>query len=56
MIKNDKLDALIMLSGDVLVTKNTEQFKEVNTSEVQCPKSLDRKVRKTINRENRKKQ
>ena len=54
MVKNDKLDALIMLSGDVLIKKNAELYKSTDTSTVERPKSLDRRVRRNINKENRK--
>jgi len=54
MVKNDKIDALIILSGNVLIQKNTEFYKSVDTSTTQCSKSLDRKVQRSINRENRK--
>lgn len=54
MVKNDKIDALIMLSGDVLVQKNIDFYKSVDTSNTVRPKSLDRRVQSNINKENRK--
>lgn len=53
MVKNDKLDALIMLSGDVLIQRNVELFKSRDTSGVVRPKSLDRRVQRTIDKEHR---
>lgn len=53
MIKNDKLDALILLSGNVLVQKNIELFKNTDTTDVVRPRSLDRRVQHSINKENR---
>ena len=53
MNKNDKIDALILLSGNALVRKNLELFKNTDTSDVVRPKSLDRKVQRSINKENR---
>jgi len=56
MNKNDKIDALILLSGNALVRKNLELFKNTDTSDVVRPKSLDRKVQRSINKENRRKE
>lgn len=56
MIKNDKIDALIMLSGNALVVKNLELFKNTDTSDVVRPKSLDRRVQRNINKEHRRKE
>ena len=53
-IKNDKLDALIMMSADVLVEKNVKEFLETDTSDVVRPKSLDRRIMRIIKRERRK--
>ena len=53
-MKNDKLDALIMLSAHVLAEKNAEEFLSTDTSDVVVPKSLDRRVKRMINRERRK--
>ena len=53
-IKNDKLDALIMLSADVLMEKNVKEFLETDTSDVVRPKSLDRRIMRIIKRERRK--
>ena len=44
------------MSGDVLVKKNLELFENTDTSNVVRPKSLDRRVKRTIARENRKKE
>ena len=56
MLKNDKLDALIIMSGDVLIKKNYEMYQNTDVSGVIKPKSLDRRVMRNINRENRKKE
>ena len=56
MIKNDKIDALIILSGNALVVKNLELFKNTDTSDVVRPKSLDRRVQRNINKEHRRKE
>ena len=53
MVKNDKLDALIMLSGDILVKKNVDFYNSFDTSSVVRPKTLDRKVQRNINKERR---
>lgn len=54
MVKNDKLDALIMLSGDVLIEKNVSLYKNTDTSTIERPRSLDRRVQRNINKEKRK--
>lgn len=56
MVKNDKIDALIMLSGNVLIQNNIEFYKSIDTSNTSRPKSLDRRVYRNINKENRKKE
>ena len=56
MLKNDKLDALIIMSGDVLIKKNYELYQNTDVSGVIRPKSLDRRVMRNINREKRKKE
>lgn len=53
-MKNDKLDALIMLSAHVLAEKNAEEYLSTDTSDVVVPKSLDRRIKRMINRERRK--
>lgn len=53
-MKNDKLDALIMLSAHVLAEKNAEEFLSTDTSDVVVPKYLDRRVKRMVNRERRK--
>ena len=54
MIKNDKIDALILLSGYILIQKNTDFYKNTDTSNTLRPKSLDRRVQRNINKEHRK--
>lgn len=54
MVKNYKLDALIMLSGDVLIKKNVSLYKNTDTSTIERPRSLDRRVQRNINKEKRK--
>lgn len=56
MLKNDKLDALIIMSGDVLIKKNYELYQNTDVSGVIKPEYLDRRVMRNINRENRKKE
>ncbi|MBE6571403.1 MAG: DUF4367 domain-containing protein [Ruminococcaceae bacterium] len=56
MVKNDKLDILIMTSGDILVCENLGFFENTDTSGVCRPKSLDRRVRRTIKKEYGKKE
>lgn len=51
MVKNDKLDALIMLSGEGLIEKNVSLYKNTDTSTMERPKSLDRRVQRNINKE-----
>lgn len=51
MVKNDKLDALILLSGNVLIEKNVSLYKNTDTSTIKCPKSLDKRVQRNINKE-----
>ena len=53
MLKNDKLDALILLSGSVLLSKNVELYQNGSLSLVKRPRSLDTKVQRSINRERR---
>lgn len=52
-INNDKLDALIMMSADVLVWNNINEFLSTDTSDVVRPKALDRRILKMIRRERR---
>ena len=54
MVRNDKLDALIMLSGDVLIAKNAKLYRDTDTSSITRPKALDRRVQRKINKEHRK--
>ncbi len=51
MLKNDKLDALILLSGSVLIDENVKLFESTDTSCVLRPRSLDRRVKRNIKRE-----
>lgn len=51
MLKNDKLDALILLSGSVLIDENVRHFESTDTSCVLRPRSLDRRVKRNIKRE-----
>ena len=53
-MKNDKLDALILLSAHVLAEKNAEEFRSADTSDVKVPKYMERRIRRMINREHRK--
>ena len=53
MLKNDKLDALIMLSGDVLIAKNVDLYRNAGVPILKRPRSLDKKVQKSINKERR---
>lgn len=53
MLKNDKLDALIMLSGDVLIAKNVGLYRNSGVPILKRPRSLDKKVQKSINKERR---
>ena len=50
-LKNDKLDALIMLSAHVLAEKNISEFDAVDISNIEIPKALDKKINRIINRE-----
>lgn len=54
MVKNDKLDALIILSGSILIEKNVGLYKNTNISIIERPRSLDRRVQRNINKEKRK--
>ncbi len=53
MIRKDRLDALILLSGDTLVRENVELFRNTDTSATPCPRSLDRRIKRLIDREER---
>ena len=53
MIRKDRLDALILLSGDALVCENVELFRNTDTSATPCPRSLDRRIKRLIDREER---
>lgn len=56
MIKNDKLDALIMLSSHVLADYNCESYLNFDVSDTKVSKSLTRRVTRYINRERRRKE
>ena len=53
MIRKDRLDVLILLSGDTLVRENVELFRNTDTSATPCPRSLDRRIKRLIDREER---
>lgn len=53
-IKNDKLDAMIVLSAHVLAEKNAADLMSKDTANVEIPHSVDRKVRRMIRKERRK--
>lgn len=55
-MKNDKLDALIMMSAHVLVEKNSDELLNADVSGVKRPKRLDRKIKRMIARERRKRE
>lgn len=38
MLKNDKLDALIMLSGDVLIAKNVDLYRNAGVPILKRPR------------------
>ena len=50
----DALDALILLSGDVLIEKNQQNDMLGDGPLVRRPKSLDRKIARMIRNEQRK--
>lgn len=53
-IKNDKLDAMIVLSAHVLAEKNEADWMTEDTANVEIPHSVDRKIRRMIRKERRK--
>lgn len=53
-IKNDTLDAMIVLSAHVLAEKNEADLISKDTANVEIPRSVDRKVRRMIRKERRK--
>lgn len=53
-IKNDQLDAMILLSAHVLVERNEAELMSVNTSGVSIPVSIERRITHMINKERRK--
>lgn len=55
-MKNDKLDALIMMSAHVLVEKNSDELLNADVSGVKRPKRLDRKIKRMIAKERRKRE
>lgn len=52
-VKNDNLDALILLSAQVLEESNLSRFAAADTADTMRPASLDRKVRRLIRQEQR---
>lgn len=52
-VKNDNLDALILLSAQVLEESNLRRFAAADTADTVRPASLDRKVRRLIRQEQR---
>lgn len=50
-VKNDNLDALILLSAQVLEESNLSRFAAADTADTVRPASLDRKVRRLIRQE-----
>ena len=50
-VKNDNLDALILLSAQVLEESNLSRFAAADTADTMRPASLDRKVRRLIRQE-----
>lgn len=55
-MKNDKLDALIMLSGDILAEINSNDISDMDTSNVKMSVKLDRSIKRIANRERRRKE
>lgn len=53
-IKNDQLDAMILLSAHVLAERNEAELISVNTSDVSIPISVERRITHMINKERRK--
>ena len=53
-IKNDQLDAMILLSANVLAERNEAELMSVNTSGVSIPVSIERRITHMINKERRK--
>ena len=52
-IKNDKLDAMILLSAHVLAERNEAELMSVNTSNVSIPVSVERRITHMIKKERR---
>ena len=52
-IKNDQLDAMILLSAHVLAERNEAELMSVNTSDVSIPGSVERRITHMINKERR---
>lgn len=52
-IKNDQLDAMILLSAHVLAERNEAELMSVNTSDVSIPVSIERRITHMINKERR---
>lgn len=54
VLKNDKLDAMIMMSSHVLAEKSADALLSVDTTKTEIPKSFAKKVNRMIKREHRK--
>ena len=52
-MKNDRLDAMILLSAHVLAEKNEADLMSVDTSEVNIPAKVERRIRRMIGKERR---
>lgn len=50
-MKNDRLDAMILLSAHVLAEKNEADLMSVDTSEVNIPAKVERRIRRMIGKE-----
>lgn len=55
-MKNDCLDAMILMSANVLAEKNSDELLKTDTSDTARPKYLDRKIKRIIRRERRKRE
>lgn len=54
VLKNDKLDAMILLSSHVLAEKNAEALLSVDTSGVEISNAFNKRIKRMINHEYRK--
>ena len=55
-MKNDRLDAMILLSAHVLAEKNEADLMSVDTSEVNIPAKVERRIRRMIGKERRRRE